>query len=621
MEKFLPYYERELGSLRRLGREFTARFPKLAGQLLMTADAGTDPHVEHLIQSIAFLNARTAKLLDNQYAVLTEAMLGMLYPHYLRPIPACSIARIDYGAAKNNTVHGVTTVPRGTEMKSAADGVSSTACRFRTSCDITVAPLRVSAARFEPFIRAPATVHLPDQTTASITLEFESTSINYGLEQPGMACLRLFIEGEPSFRAALRDTLLMSAVGAYVEVNRDGRWIGLDAVPVTAAGFADTDALTDFDAAAHPAYRLLSEYFSFPEKFYFIDIDLAALAAVAGISPAPCRQLRLHLALGGVRADSQRAALLQALDRHHLLPGCAPVVNLFRQAATPIKLTHTTSAYPLLPDQTPPSAFEIYSVDAVRLLRGASRENDKGITEFVPFYSLRHGDGERKGHYWLTRRDEDIAAATPGHEMSMVFIDRDFTPVQMAAGSVAIDLTCSNRDVPATLRQGLSGGELFCESATGGHPIRLLRRPTASRRFASERGTHWGLIAHLSLNHRTLAGDSPVALAALLRLYAPPGCAASQRQIDGIVALSQRAVSTWMRGGDGCAYVSGLEVSVTLDESAFAGSSLHLFIAMLDHLFGLTVHMNSFTQLRALSQTSGKELMTCLPRNGALTLA
>jgi type VI secretion system protein ImpG len=171
MEKLLPYFERELGMLRRASHEFAARYPKLAGSLSMTGESCADPHVERLIQAIAYLNARTAKHLDDGYAGFTEALLGVLYPHYLRPIPSCSVARIDSGGVRDTGA--VFTVPRGTEMKSL--GSTAAGCKFSTAYDVTVAPLRISAARFDSFVQVPSSMRLPPDVTASIRITIDST--------------------------------------------------------------------------------------------------------------------------------------------------------------------------------------------------------------------------------------------------------------------------------------------------------------------------------------------------------------------------------------------------------------------------------------------------------------
>lgn len=618
MEKLLPYFERELGMLRRAGAEFAKRYPKLAGSLRIDGETCTDPHVERLIQSTAFLNARVVKLLDDGYANFTEVLLGMLYPHYLRPLPACSIARVDYSGAKANEISGVTTLPRGTAMKSR--GRAAVACRFRSVYDVTIAPVVISEARFEPLVQAPATLALPSAAGAAICITIASSSVGRSLAQLGLTTLRVFIDGEASLRAALRDTLFMRAACACVEVG--GEWRMLDAVPIAPAGFADDEALLPAASSEHGAYRLLSEYFAFPEKFDFFDIDLAALlAACTDVNAvAPCTRLTLCIALTGLRADVPAARVLRTLSADNLVLGCSPVINLYTQAATPIRVNYRSSSYALLPDEMPGNASEIYSVDSVQLLRRSPEGST--ATEFFPYYSLRHGAAAgHKGHYWMVHRDEAKAVTGTGHEYALTLVDRDFSPLRLEEGTTSVRLTCTNRNLPQTLPYGVVGGDLSTESAGGNWPIRLLRRPTASYFQSTSGASQWELVAHLALNHRSLTQEGLPALSAMLRLYAQPDNAVSQRQIAGITALSHAPTTAWLRQAKGNAYLRGVEVRVTLDEEAYAGSGLHAFAQILDHLFGLHVHLNSFTELVVLSHASGKELMRCLPRNGALPLA
>jgi type VI secretion system protein ImpG len=613
MEKLLPYFERELSMLRRLGAEFAGRYPKLAGNLQISGETCADPHVERLIQATAFLNARVAKLLDDGYANFTEALLGMLYPHYLRPIPSCSIARVDYSGAKANEISSATTLPRGTAMKSLGRG--SVACRFRTVYDATVAPVVVSEAWFEPYIQAPSALPLPGDAISAICITIENTAAARELASLGLSTLRVFIDADSTLRATLRDTFFLRAACAYVESN--GQWRLLERLPIAPAGFDADEALLPAASSEHSAYRLLSEYFAFPEKFDFFDIDLYALLAH---SPDGCSRLTLRIALDDVRPDAPAARILRTLSEDNLLLGCTPVVNLFTQPATPIRINHRRSSYPLMPDEMPGSACEIYSIDSVQLLRKS--QQGSSVTEFFPYYSLRDGEeASRKGHYWLAHRDEELAEAGAGHEYLLTLVDRDFSPLALGEGTASVRVTCTNRNLPHGLPYGRPGGDLATETAAGSFPIRMLRRPTLSYRQASAGSNQWGLITHLALNHRSLTQEGLPALTAMLRLYAQQDSAVSQRQIDGIMALSHRPATAWVRQERGSAYLRGIEVRVSLDEEAYTGTGLHAFAQVLDHLFGLHVHLNSFTQLVVLSHLSGKELMQCLPRNGALTLA
>jgi type VI secretion system protein ImpG len=106
----------------------------------------------------------------------------------------------------------------------------------------------------------------------------------------------------------------------------------------------------------------------------------------------------------------------------------------------------------------------------------------------------------------------------------------------------------------------------------------------------------------------------------MLTLYDLTQSPVSRRQIAGIVGLEHRDATCMMRDKGRSGLVHGLAVRLTLDEDAFAGTSLHLFITVLDHFFGLYVQSNSFTQLTVVSQASGKELIRCKPRSGARQL-
>jgi type VI secretion system protein ImpG len=344
LEQLLPYYERELGFLRRYSREFSERYPKIAGRLLIGGEVCEDPHIERMIQSFALLNSRIAKRLDDDYPEFTEALFEVLYPHYLRPFPSCSIARMDFsGAAAQLTTASV--VARGTQLTTRP--VRGAPCTFRTAYPVTVAPLALTDASFAAIIDTPEAVRPPIGATSSVSLTISSTAEQVAPGQLALSKLRVFIDGEPSFCAALRDALFMRTVAAYAEADGNGRWVQLSAVPVSAAGFDEDDSLIDFPARSHAAYRLLTEYFCFPEKFNFFDIDLAALGAAL---PAGAKSITLHLALSGLRTDSNAARMLGTLSTNNVLLGCTPVVNLFRQRGEPIRLTHTTASYPVLAD-------------------------------------------------------------------------------------------------------------------------------------------------------------------------------------------------------------------------------------------------------------------------------
>ncbi len=605
MEALLPYYERELGFLRGHAREFAERYPKIAGRLQLAGELCEDPHTERMIESFALLNARIAKRLDDDYPQFTEALLDVLYPHYLRPFPSCSIARLPpEGFAAQSS--GVTVIGRGLELESRK--LNGTACTFRTAYAVTLAPLALTRAAFTPILALPEYARTQAAGGAGISITLACTGAA-PLSALGLGKLRVFIDGEPSFCAALRDALFMRTVAAYVQ--GDGHWQALDTGFITPAGFDDEDALIELPARSHPAYRLLTEYFCYPEKFNFFDIDVAALC---GALPAEARSATVHLALAGLRSDSDGARILAALSANKLLLGCTPVVNLFRRHSDPMRLTHTSASYPLLADSGRSLGCVVHAVDTVHMTRQSAQ--GESLVQFQPFYSLRHGQSaDNSGHYWVLRRNEDAPV-----QAELTIVDIDFDPAQTEAQTLSVALTCSNGDLPSTLGYGQPGGDLFGPGGSMLAGVPLLRKPSASYRFECGNGGHWRLISHLALNHLSLADGGVDALREMLTLYDLPRSAATQRQIGGIAGVAHRAVTSWLAGNPFACLVRGTEVRLTIDEEAFVGSGIDTFAHVIERFLGLYAHTNSFAQLVIVSNKSGEALLTLKPRSGDLNL-
>ena len=92
-DRLLRYYEHELTFLRKMGQEFAQEYPNVAGSLQLEAGKGEDPHVERLLQGFALIAARIHHKLDDEFPEITTALLNLLYPHFLAPLPSMSIVQ------------------------------------------------------------------------------------------------------------------------------------------------------------------------------------------------------------------------------------------------------------------------------------------------------------------------------------------------------------------------------------------------------------------------------------------------------------------------------------------------------------------------------------------------
>lgn len=610
MDELLPHYERELAFLRTHAGDFARRYPKIAGRLQVSGDVGDDPHVERLIESFALLASRIHKRLDDDFPLFTESFLDVLYPHYLRPFPSCAIARFDAGAAAAQMSAAVR-VERGTMLVSKP--VNGVACRFRTTYDVPVLPLRVVSAGFRGAVGAPEGTPVPLEATTVFSIQLELAAPQLTWAALGLETLRFYIDGEGSQVSALREALCGRVVGMLVQTAPIGPWQrGGEARPEP-VGFAEDESLIDYDARSHPGYRLLTEYFAFPDKFNFVDIPLPA-----AVLSSNARRVTLHLAMQGIRPDSDEARLLTTASEKNLLLGCTPVVNLFRQRADPIRVSHTGERYPVLPDSRRAFAYEVVAIE--RVFRVRQTPQGESVTEFKPFYSLQHdelveSDGAG-GRYWYVHRDSALAATSPGYETEIGIVDIRFDPASPEVDTLSLDVKATNRDLPSLLSAGNVGGDLFMEGGSTAREIRLVRKPTLAQRFERGHGAIWRLISHLSLNHLSLSAGGVQALREMLRLYDLPQSATNRRQIDGIVAVDFGPTHAWLDGEPFPSFVRGTEVRLSVDESGFVGTGLRLFAQVMDRFFGLYVHANSFTQLKVLSARTGEELVACARRSG-----
>jgi len=472
MKDLLPHYEQELSLLRQRATEFAARFPGVASQLQFGHGTSGDPHTERLIQATALLTARVNKSLEDGYSRFTESFLDTLFPHYLRPFPSCAVVQARLPAeAKSGPV-----IPRGTELYAAP--VEDVSCRFRTCYDIRHVPVGLPHVSFNASPAFPPSIRVPGACATSLDIDIEAADQQAGFASLTDTALRIYLDGETSVVAVARDILAAQVTAAYVETG-PGEWMLLPTVPLAPVGFADDEALVPFSPRSHPAYRLLTEYFAFPEKFNFIDINLAEIVPYVA---QECRRFTLHLLLADVRADSHEASLLATLSAKNFLTGCSPVANLFRQTAVPILVTHERADYALLSDAEHAWAYDVHTVDAVRMLH--RDEQGTSLTEFRPFYSVRHGEGkDKQGHYYVVRRDDALGA---GHENRIAFVDTDFDPTRCEQATVSIELTCTNRNLPSRIACGRPEGDLSPPIGWApGSAIRFVRRPTAPRRFAA----------------------------------------------------------------------------------------------------------------------------------------
>ncbi|HNK43847.1 MAG TPA: type VI secretion system baseplate subunit TssF [Pseudomonadota bacterium] len=595
-DELLRAYQRELAYLRGMGAEFARKYPKIAARLDLSAETCADPHVERLIESFAFLTARLQSRLDADFPLVTTSILECLYPHLLQTIPSMSIAHFDVDPEQGLPLGGFT-IGKGAKLFAQTD--TGALCRFRTGADVTLWPISIVSAQLESTDRYPYLDAYP-KGIAMLRLKLECQTDNFG--ELDLRSIRVFVNSSAEVASAIYDLLVASTVG--VVLLPDGRpevqFLGPSALrPV---GLEKEDSLLPSPEYAHPAYRLLQEYFVFPQKFLFFDIDLPRIQLARKtadvlilLSEAPPRSV--------------------AVTKSTFMLGCAPIINLFPKTAEPIRLTHRLPEYPLVADKREEKTCEIHSIDKVS--QSADPNSSQNI---APFFSFNHpASGEQHQAFYYAQRRPTGRADLGGLDTYLSFVDMRFKPTQPATQTVFAHTLCTNRDLAAQMP---ARARLQMEDAAPVKAVTCLSKPTEPITPPLGGAALWQLVSHLSLNHLSLIGgrESRDALREILRLYRMSPTTATENQILGITEL-QCIPKTLQAGRDAWrGFVHGQEVQITFDEGLYVGHSALMMSAVLSRFFGLYTAVNSFTMLVVRSRQRQEAWKKWPPLAGARNL-
>lgn len=577
-EDILRYFKDELTYLHRAGRSFAEHYPKLASRLELSAHGCTDPHVERLIESFAFLTARIQHKLDSEFPEITTALLGVLYPHLVNPLPPTAIARFEVDPDRGKLTTGFTLPKHTPVFAQTSQGLT---CRFRTCYPVTLWPMEVAFAGLEPPDESASWFKIiPRPSRVAGILRLRLVSAGTPFREMELRRLRFYLHGAHTSIDALYELLFNQVEGIVICPDNDQQPSYLPPASILPVGFEFDEEVIPYPDHAHPAYRLLQEYFFFPPKFHFVDID--------GLDATHCEKVMdLRILL------HQPPLGKTGVDRHTFCLGCAPVVNLFRKSAEPIRLDHRQAEYRLVPDMRRVRTTEIHSILSV----SASSNPLEADQILEPFYSFRHKiEGDEPRAFWHARREPTDREDLPGTEMFLSFVDLNFNPSLPPHQTVFAHTLCMNRDLALELP---ARAVLQLEQAAPVKTAYLLARTTPTAYPPLEGATLWALISNLSLNHLSLSGgkEGLDALKEILRLYGFSQRHSTQQQIEGIKEMSCRRVTRRVGPEAWRGFCNGIEVTLALDEEMFVGGGAFLLGAVLQRFISLYSSINSFTRL------------------------
>ncbi|MCW2271231.1 hypothetical protein D3C77_106870 [compost metagenome] len=565
----------ELSYLRELGAEFAQDNPQLSRFL---GEQGGDPDVERLLEGFAFLTAKLRLKLEDDLPELTHSLLQMLWPNYLRPLPSATIVQF---TPVEQSISEQQCIPKGARL--FAHPVEGVACEYRTCTEVNIYPLAIA--------NVDAT-HTRERSTVCIDLD---TLVNRPLNTLGCDRLDFHLSGDD--RNAQSLYLWLSHYLSAVSITVNGERRQLPASSLAFPGFTPEEALLPYPRNVFDGYRILQEYFVFPQRFHFFTLTQLSRLWPDQDSRKICLEFHFSRPLPAtLRVGNGDFSLF-----------CAPAINLFEHSAEPIDLAGHADQIRLTPSGQRPDAYEIFSVDQVASWRVATDGNSsERLRIFQPFESFAHEIEVARGRtalYYRCKVEESLRG--DGLEHRIAFVRGDESAYIGDLETASVDLTCTNRNLPLAL--GVGDISLATEATPPLASYRNITRPTRPYRPVLDGQLQWTLISNLSLNYLSLLSAEPlkavISAYDFAALHDIQQARATRKRLNGI-GQARTAPLDWLIKG---LPIRGLQTRLELDQDAFlCEGDLYLFGTVLSHFFALYASVNSFHQLEVINTTNNE---------------
>ncbi len=582
MDELLPFYQRELGELRKLGKAFSKKHPKVAGKLGLDSVSPPDPHIERLIEAVAFMNARIRYKLEDDFPEISSTLLNLLYPHYQLPVPSMLIAECTPLA----DMAAPSFLPRGTVVETLPEYGEGVLCQ--TVYDTRLLPIEITSAQLSL-----------DNPHIKITLQCMDDAMTFAKLAP--ETLRLYIHAESLLRFELYELFFTQIKSIFINNNE------INITNLCPVGFKPTEGLLPYEPRAAMAYRLLTEYFIFPEKFLFIEINHLDKSFWQAVE----RQCELTFYLKQAPLSLARQVNHETFKLH-----CVPLINLSTRKTEPVILSHTQTEYPLIVDLQHHDSLEVYKIHQIQ---GITEEGKK--MTYAPFYGRGGANGyyQEPDYFWHTTRKAVISKNMSGEELYLSFIDHFAQTKIPKTQTLQIDASCFNRNIgqhPAFLAEKTRWQ--MAEASAPVSQIVSLTPPSLVLRPSLGNSARWHLLSHLSFNHQELSHPETgiTALREMLKLYNINPAQDTNHIIGSLENLKTRQIMMRLPRHGLQTFCQGLAIQLTIDETKFSGSSVWLFSAVLEHFFARLASINTFTQLVVMSKNKQQLIHRFAPRIG-----
>lgn len=556
------------------GSIFAEEHPEQAGFLDIDSVSDRDPYVERLFEGFAFLSGRIHERLDDEMPEYTESLIQLLQPHFLKPIPALSIVEFE---PEPGLIQESMVLERGLEVCSEPVGDDEVSCRFTTTQDVRLQPLRLSDA----------TLRLSTGERSSVQLRFDLDR-GIDIQDLTLSPLRLYFQADASTASTMH--LFCTRHVSRVEVgSASGRTTTLKGQKwVQPAGLQAEQGLFPYQEGALSSLRLLQEYLCFRRKFWFV--DLHGLDRIPTDEEVEALEVEVFF---DAPYPEERQFKTENVRLH-----CTPVVNLFDDDAEPIHIDGEVGEHRVVADANSSESIHTYDVQSV-----VGVEDGTGVErEYSRFFAFEHDTEDRQEDRYYTTSRRRGPADRPSVYLSLG--DAHLRALRdVSSETLTLGVRCTNGTLPREeIKEGMIN-RLPPDVPAVAQP-RNLTRPTLlhSPPHQEETDFFWKLISHWSFNYQSVA--STEAIVGLLELYDWRDDEPNRRRLAGLRDVRWEAKDILEDG----AVLRGVEVTLEVQEGHFADEGdLCLFGLVLSRFLSSYATLNSFVHLTIITNPSEQQ--------------
>lgn len=570
------YFNNELSYLDKLEQYVATEKPQLINQI---SEKVRDPDAARLLDGIAYLSGNLREQIDRQFPELTNSLVNMLWPAYARPFPSMTAMEYRTEATQKCAIKiakGQPFVSRPLYIQNELaenDEDNWHKCQFTQCRDLWILPIQIAQVA---------------QNQDTLDIHFSLNQLQ-SLSTVGLEKLCIYLNGL-SYTTTQLFYLLNNKV-KKAKITTAQRQFSLEHFAVEPIGFHAEDSLLPYPKNSYEGYRLLQEYFCFPEAFMSLSIK--------GLDNIPPALVSDTFTLS-IQFDSDiPEAMLITEDCIKI--NCVPAVNLFGSESEAINLTGKETEYILNKSHKKQDCYDIFSINTIQGLRYIPNQRSY-ITRYTAFESFHHQNNqdnpERTGYYRLKIAHHK---SNYGYQHTLSFVRNNEADLLNCEESISVSMNCTNR----TLASSLSSHSIKLDEnnvISGVLSASNIIKPTKALYPLLGNTLYWSELTNLSINYQSLL--SLTALKQILQLYDfkvtfhQQSARQSQKCLDAITNLKTESIEYLYKGLP----VRGVKTTLSIHQNAFISEgAMYLFCSVLAQFFTLYTSVNMFHELEVIN--------------------